>query len=353
MDYPFYTYTPHLANCQKEPVELPPSPQPIQTSAEGSQPDPDYLPDQGLVDAVNTALLLGQPLLLTGEPGTGKTQLAYHLACQLGYKVLKFETKSTSQASDLFYTYDALGRFHATQLKEEKKRTPDYITYNALGLAIILANEEQQVEQVIPSDFEKNLKHLFGEDSTFHQPQRTIVLIDEIDKAPRDFPNDILNEVEKTYFHIPELGPLGNNIIQAPAHLKPILILTSNSEKPLPNAFLRRCIYYHIPFPDPQRLRAIVGIRLAKYADIKNFLEDALNLFFRLRGGNLRKQPSTAELLNWLLILREMFKGVANPLVQAPESISRTLSALVKTVDDHQAAQHVLEQWQKEKKQHN
>lgn len=351
MHYPFYTATP-LSDCRTSPVDLPSAPQLIQTGSEGFQPDKDYLPDPGLVDAVNTALLLGQPLLLTGEPGSGKTQLAYHLACVLGYPVLRFDTKSTTVARDLFYSYDVLGRFQATQFQEVRKRPQDYLTFQAMGLAILLANEESQVEPFLPADFEQHLQRLLGECMVFHKPQRTIVLIDEIDKAPRDFPNDILNEVENSYFRIPELGTLGTKIIQAPAEFKPILILTSNLENPLPDTFLRRCIYYHLPFPDEARLREIVDIRLAKYTGIHNFLADALQLFLKLRNGGLRKKPSTAELLNWLLILREMFKEETHPhpLVEYPEKTSRSFSTLIKTVEDQKMAEGVLTQWQEERK---
>jgi MoxR-like ATPase len=329
MTYPYYTeQTPAYP---KQPVELPPSSQQEQTRPE------DYLPDKELVDAVNVALLLGQPLLLTGKPGTGKTQLAYNLAYQLGLREpLKFETKSTSTADDLFYRYDALGRFHAAQAAQlgEKlnKKSVEYITYNALGKAIILTNSPEKIKDYLPSTFEK-----------YTEPRRSVVLIDEIDKAPRDFPNDILNEVENSYFRIPELG---NVKIEADRHKQPMLILTSNSEKPLPEAFLRRCIYYDIPFPDEPRLRQIVEKRLsAQIDDINQYLNDALTVFYKLQESNLGKKPSTAELLNWLLTLHEMFKGVDNPFVKYPEEISRTISPLVKMAEDRKAAKHILEQW--------
>jgi MoxR-like ATPase len=277
-------------------------------------------------------------LLLTGQPGTGKTQLAYHLAYQLGLQEpLKFATKSSSTSRDLFYTYDALGRFHAAQAAQLEKKTDnrksvDYITYNALGKAILLTKPPETVKNYLPSTFED-----------YREPRRSVVLIDEIDKAPRDFPNDILDEVENWCFRISELGHVE---IQAAAHKQPILILTSNSEKPLPEAFLRRCIYYDIPFPDESRLRQIVEKRLsAQIDDINKFLSDALALFYQLQESHLRKKPSTAELLNWLLALREIFKGVDNPLVQYPEQVARTISPLVKMADDRKTAKLVLEQW--------
>src|SRR5262249_52414736 len=175
--------------------------------AEQTKPE-GYLADAGLVDAVNVALLLGQPLLLTGEPGTGKTQLAYSLAWELGLdEPLKFETKSTSTASDLFYTYNALGHFHAAQCGEASRRALDYLTYNALGIAILRANDESSVRAYLPDDFRHGGR------------RRSVVLIDEIDKAPRDFPNDLLNEVEAMYFRIPELS---NALIAAHPAMHPI-----------------------------------------------------------------------------------------------------------------------------------
>jgi MoxR-like ATPase len=332
-------YNKELSKPPSEPVQLPRSRQREQTRPE------NYLPDDGLVDAVNVALLLGQPLLLTGSPGTGKTQLAYSLAYQLGLgKPLKFETKSTSTARDLFYVYDALGRFHAAQAaqlgEKSTKKSVDYITYNALGLAIILANLPEDVQDFLPVDFDKKVNRILGPGFEFIQPHRSVVLIDEIDKAPRDFPNDILNEVENRYFRIPELD---NVEIDAPEDRQPILVLTSNSEKLLPEAFLRRCIYYDIPFPDQNRLNKIVEARLGTFVKPSSeFLSAALKRFYKLRQGGLRKKPSTAELLNWLIALRERYKDVDNPIATHPESVSRTLSSLVKMADDQKTARRIL-----------
>ena len=327
MNFPFYTEE-SPKSPRNEPIELPPSRQKIQTRPEA------YLPDTGLVKAVNVALLLGQPLLLTGEPGTGKTQLAYSLAYQLGLgKLLKFETKSTSTARDLFYFYDALRRFHdaqAAQLGEQgtQKHSIDYLTYNAFGEAIIRTNPSETVQNYLPADFDHT------------EPRRSVVLIDEIDKAPRDFPNDILNEIENLYFRIPELG---NVEIKATENRSPILVLTSNSEKPLPEAFLRRCFYYNIPFPDEKekRLTRIIEARLGTFIN-SDFLNQALKVFSQLRNGGLRKKPSTAELLNWLMVLRDMYPDVDNPLVAHPESGLDTLSALVKKSEDIDKAKDIL-----------
>jgi MoxR-like ATPase len=314
-------------------AEVPGSRQAEQTKPEG------YLPDAGLVDAVNVALLLGQPLLLTGEPGTGKTQLAYSLAWELDLdEPLKFETKSTSTASDLFYTYNALGHFHAAQSGEGSRRALDYLTYNALGIAILRANDEPAVQAYLPDDFRHGGR------------RRSVVLIDEIDKAPRDFPNDLLNEVEAMYFRIPELG---NALIAADSAMHPVLVITSNSEKNLPDAFLRRCIFYHIPFPDRDRLERIIEARLGRFTgQAQDFLTDALDMFERLRepAVGLRKKPATAEVLSWLVALRAIAPEAKNPLAEAPDAARRTVSTLVKTAEDQEPALVVLDLWQKDRR---
>jgi MoxR-like ATPase len=293
----------------------------------------DYVADAGLVDAINVALLLGQPLLLTGEPGTGKTQLAYSLAWQLGFDApLKFETRSTSTARDLFYTYDALGRFQAGQ-SGAAADPRDYMTYNALGLAILRAAEPESVASLLPPGFELGPRG------------RSVVLIDEVDKAPRDFANDLLNELEGMYFRVPELG---NATALADAESRPVVILTSNSEKDLPDAFLRRCLFYDIPFPDPEDLERIVSLRLEAYGGAgSGLLKDALTIFseLRQRGSGLRKLPATAELLGWLVTLRELGGDAENPLADDPELALRTLTNLVKTAEDQAKAKLVVEAW--------
>jgi MoxR-like ATPase len=290
-----------------------------------------YLPDTGLVDAVNAALILGQPLLVTGEAGTGKTQLAYHLAYHTGLpEPLKFETKSNSTAKDLFYFYDYLRHFQAAQSKQGSISNKDYITYNALGLAILYTKPYEAIEHLVSKDF----KHC--------EPTRSVVLIDEVDKAQRDFPNDILNEVEGMYFRIPELE---NAKVQADSSLSPILVLTSNSEKHLPDAFLRRCIYYHIPFPDSERLKTIIQNHLGEFSGNTPFLEMALDFFEQLRDCGLQKKPATAELLNWLVTLKTMFPDQENPLAQGRSVIERTLSVLIKSKVDRDTAQAVVKNW--------
>jgi MoxR-like ATPase len=293
-----------------------------------------YKAVEGLVDAVNVALILSQPLLLTGEPGTGKTQLAYSLGRELGYEVRKFETKSTSVARELFYTYDTLRRFHDAQV-HVRQDSREYITYNALGIAILQTEERSDVEAWLPTEFQHN------------GPQRSIVLIDEIDKAPRDFPNDLLNEIEGLYFRIPELG-LVNERIEAKEELRPVVIITSNSEKSLPAAFLRRCIFYDIPFPDDARLMEIVLSHMtAMGASEPAWLKDAIEFFFKLRSdrSGLDKNPATAELLNWISYLRNAKLGDEARLRAHKDIVSSSLSVLSKSESDQERANSILKEW--------
>ncbi len=206
-----------------------------------------YQADPGLIDAVNVALHLGKPLLLTGEAGTGKTILASSLAWELGYALEVYGTKSSSTATDLFYTYNALAQYNVSQLEGRGGSTtavdadPDqlglrYIRYNALGRAILRGCPKDKVGHLLPPGFDHP-----GE------PTRSVVLLDEIDKSPRDLPNDVLSALDSMAFSIPELG---NQRVEAEPDFRPVLVLTSNSEKALPDPFLRRCIFYHIPFPE-------------------------------------------------------------------------------------------------------
>jgi MoxR-like ATPase len=325
MAFPFYDGKGKQRNDL--PVSLPGS-----RRAQMLKPE-NYLADAGLVDACNVALLLGQPILLTGEPGTGKTEFAASLAWELGLaRPLKYETKSTTSARDIFYIYDALKRFQDAQSNIKSEDALPYISYQALGEAIVRTREPADVAKLLPVGFEHT------------QKTRSVVLIDEIDKAPRDFPNDILNELERMYFRIPELG---GALVEADPALLPIVIITSNSEKDLPDAFLRRCVYYNISFPAVDRLKQIVSGRLGLYAtDSSTFINDALELFNELRSPatGLRKNPATAELLDWMLALREISGNVENPLA-APELALRTLSNLIKTAEDQKKAQGIVQRW--------
>lgn len=279
-----------------------------------------YIAEKGLTDAVNVALALGQPLLVTGEPGTGKTQLAASVACELELPApLTFHAKTTSTAKDLFYRYDALAHFHDSHFRTDQLSIESYVGYEALGLAILLSLPPVEADGRLP-------EHLRGKG-----PTRSVVLIDEIDKAPRDFPNDILNEIEDLSFTVRETG---RKFATSPDY-RPILVLSSNSEKNLPDAFLRRCIFYHISFPNHDRLKEIVARRLDP-ADrfTPAMLENALSHFEEIRSLALVKKPATAECLAWLRILQQMEIDPGNLKPGQAEALSLSYCVLAKNKDD-------------------
>lgn len=286
-----------------------------------------YVSHDNLEIAARVAVELNQPLLLTGEPGTGKTTYAQHLAATLGgssgpLPVLRFETKSTSLARDLFYHFDSLRRFHAAHDTVMSRDNRDYITFNALGEAILRSRSKEEVGDLLPGHA---------------GPQRSVVLIDEIDKAPRDFPNDILNEIERLFFRIPELGM---RTIEADLRYRPVVVLTSNSEKNLPDAFLRRCVFYHIPFPQSEDMAKIVRANLDGELALAG---SAIEFFYGLRELELDKPPATAELVGWLRALRQRGDG-ATGLGEAPQLVQGTLGILVKTREDMERAREYAEQ---------
>lgn len=285
-----------------------------------------YVADDGLRNAVNVAVALGQPLLVMGEPGTGKTQLAYSIAYELELPdkanpaPLVFSTKTTSTASDLFYRYDALGHFHDAQFKKDEQ--PDaapYIKYEALGRAIRLAMREDDPNRNDSDD-------LRGK-----KPARSVVLIDEIDKAPRDLPNDVLNEIENMSFGVKETGLT----FTAEQSCRPILVLTSNSEKNLPDAFLRRCVFYHITFPKGPRLKEIVTRRIRPTPEFTDdMINNAISHFEDIRALGLTKAPATAEFLAWLRVLERKNLDVKNLKPGDQVALAFTYSILAKSKED-------------------
>ena len=297
-----------------------------------------YVMSAELMQAVQVALDLNQPLLLTGEPGTGKTRLADRIAYDLAsyggstYRFreepLVFNTKTTSAARDLFYTYDAVGHFQAANIKREESRgaprTADFIELQALGKAIALTNPREDYLRF----FEE------AERRAIDGPLSSVVLVDEIDKAPRDFPNDILHEIENYRFRIKELD---NFELRRGEEQRIVVIMTSNSEKNLPDAFLRRCIFYHIPFPEKEQLLHIARTQLGLdgrngQPDLDSLLNLLLDYFYKVRDLAPRKRPATAELIAWL---RMLGVGPGASLEDLKNNRLRdNLSILVKTRED-------------------
>jgi MoxR-like ATPase len=225
-----------------------------------------YVASADLMMAVNAAVTLARPLLIKGEPGTGKTQLAAEIARSLDRPLFEWHIKSTSKAQQGLYEYDAVSRLRDSQLGDEKVRDiHHYIVKGSLWEA-------------------------------FESPVQPVLLIDEIDKADIEFPNDLLRELDRMEFFVHETREL------VKARHRPIILITSNNEKELPDAFLRRCFFHFIRFPDAATLEKIVRVH---YPDLKQeLLAEALKSFFDLRDTpGLRKKPSTSELLDWIKLL--------------------------------------------------
>ena len=226
----------------------------------------DYVATDDLKIAVNAAVTLERPLLVKGEPGTGKTELARQVSDALGLRMIEWNIKSTTRAQQGLYEYDAVSRLRDSQLGDERVHdVKNYIRKGKLWQA-------------------------------FDADEKVVLLIDEIDKADIEFPNDLLQELDRMEFYVYETGEL------IKAEQRPIVIITSNNEKELPDAFLRRCFFHYINFPDAATMQAIVDVHFPEIK--KNLVSEALEIFFDLRKvPGLKKKPSTSELIDWLKLL--------------------------------------------------
>jgi len=236
----------------------------------------DYVTSEALRNAVNVAIALKRPLLVRGEPGTGKTLLAHSIAKGIDKKLIVWNVKSTTKAQEGLYVYDTVQRLNDSRFGD--KDISDIRQYIKLGkLGEAFASEEELV-----------------------------LLIDEIDKADIEFPNDLLNELDEMSFYIPETG---GTIVAA--H-RPIVVITSNAEKELPDAFLRRCIFHYIEFPDPTLMEEIVRVHFPDIRD--NLLRQALTTFYSLRKiDDFRKKPSTSELIDWFRVI--IASGISDEVI--------------------------------------
>ncbi len=240
-----------------------------------------YLTNESLEAAVNSALALERPLLVKGEPGTGKTLLAEAVAAALGMDLIFWGVKSTTRAQDGLYIYDTVQRLYDARFGDgDVKNIRHYIKMGPLGRA-------------------------------FAHKERCVILIDEVDKADLEFPNDLLHELDRMRFIVNETG---DEVI---AHQRPVVIITSNNEKELPDAFLRRCVFHFIDFPDQELMRKIVKVHHPHVEDA--LVDQAVVAFYELRQlPRLRKRPSTSELVDWISVLKRAGLGTERFVKELP-----------------------------------
>ena len=258
----------------------------------------DYVSTLDLTVAVNASINLERPLLVKGEPGTGKTELARQVASSLKLEIIEWNIKSTTKAQQGLYEYDAVSRLRDSQMGEKIKDISKYIKKGKIWNA-------------------------------FESKKKTVLLIDEIDKADIEFPNDLLQELDKMEFYVYEIDKLvrSNN--------RPIVIITSNNEKELPEAFLRRCFFHYIKFPDMNTLKKIVRVH---FPDIKKSLLDiALKNFFQIRDvPGLKKKPSTSEALDWIKLLLVEDLDATDLKKEGNKLLPKLYGALIKNEQDIQ-----------------
>ncbi|RMH45766.1 MAG: MoxR family ATPase [Alphaproteobacteria bacterium] len=257
----------------------------------------DYVATEDLMVAVNAAIALERPLLVKGEPGTGKTELARQVAGALGLPLIEWNIKSTTKAQQGLYEYDAVSRLRDSQLGDERVRdVRNYIRPGKLWEA-------------------------------FTAPGKVVLLIDEIDKADIEFPNDLLQELDRMEFHVYETGETIR------ARHRPIVIITSNNEKDLPDAFLRRCFFHYIRFPDMDTMKRIVDVH---FPGLKPALiHAALTRFFEIRETpGLKKKPSTSEVLDWIRLLVAEDLDPADLRAGPANALPRLHGALLKNEQD-------------------
>jgi MoxR-like ATPase len=258
-----------------------------------------YVASDDLALAVNAAVTLQRPLLVKGEPGTGKTELARQVALSLGLPLIEWHVKSTTKAQQGLYEYDAVSRLRDSQLGDERVHdVRNYIRKGKLWQA-------------------------------FEADDRVVLLIDEIDKADIEFPNDLLQELDRMEFHVYETGETVR------AKHRPVVIITSNNEKELPDAFLRRCFFHYIRFPDADTLAAIVRVHFPEIKD--QLLTAALTQFYEIREvPGLKKKPSTSEVLDWLRLLLAEDLAPEDLRKDAKSALPKLHGALLKNEQDVQ-----------------